>query len=63
VTAELSPVNGKLTDVKFKRFTLGPIGFDAPDSFRGSLDITYLDDEVRLTRGDKGNIFVLTRMS
>lgn len=62
VTAELSPVNGKLTDVKFKRFTLGPVGFDAPDTFRGSLDITYLDDEVRLTRGDKGNIFVLTRM-
>lgn len=62
VSAELSPVNGKFTDVKFKRFQLGPIGFDAPDSFRGSLDITYLDDEVRLTRGDKGNIFVLTRM-
>ena len=62
VSAELSPVNGKLTDVKFKRFTLGPIAFNAPDSFRGSLDITYLDDEVRLTRGDKGNIFVLTRM-
>ena len=62
VSAELSPLNGKLTDVKFKKFTLGPIAFDAPDSFRGSLDITYLDDEVRLTRGDKGNIFVLTRM-
>lgn len=62
VSAELTPVNGKFTDVKFKRFQLGPIGFDAPDSFRGSLDITYLDDEVRLTRGDKGNIFVLTRM-
>mmetsp|Transcript_20576 Transcript_20576/g.35073 ORF Transcript_20576/g.35073 Transcript_20576/m.35073 type:complete len:224 (+) Transcript_20576:73-744(+) len=62
ISAELSPVNGKLTDVKFKRFQLGPIGFDAPDSFRGSLDITYLDQDVRLTRGDKGNIFVLTRM-
>jgi hypothetical protein len=62
VSAELSPINGKLTDVKFKRFELGPVGFNAPDSFRGSLDITYLDDEVRLTRGDKGNIFVLTRM-
>jgi hypothetical protein len=62
VSAELSPVDGKLTDVKFKRFMVGPIGFDAPDSFRGSLDITYLDDEVRLSRGDKGNIFVLTRM-
>eukprot|EP00581_Thalassiosira_minuscula_P035774 CAMPEP_0184455954 /NCGR_PEP_ID=MMETSP0740-20130409/25243_1 /TAXON_ID=385413 /ORGANISM="Thalassiosira miniscula, Strain CCMP1093" /LENGTH=215 /DNA_ID=CAMNT_0026827937 /DNA_START=17 /DNA_END=664 /DNA_ORIENTATION=+ len=62
VTSELSPVDGKFTDVKFKRFQLGPIGFDAPDKFRGSLDITYLDDEMRLTRGDKGNIFVLTRM-
>eukprot|EP00571_Detonula_confervacea_P017001 CAMPEP_0172308084 /NCGR_PEP_ID=MMETSP1058-20130122/8795_1 /TAXON_ID=83371 /ORGANISM="Detonula confervacea, Strain CCMP 353" /LENGTH=231 /DNA_ID=CAMNT_0013020433 /DNA_START=155 /DNA_END=850 /DNA_ORIENTATION=+ len=62
VSAELSPVNGRLTDVKFKRFMLGPLGFDAPDSARGGLDVTYLDDEVRLTRGDKGNIFVLTRM-
>ncbi|KAL7458940.1 hypothetical protein ACHAWC_010675 [Mediolabrus comicus] len=63
VTAELSPVNGKFTNVKFKRFQLGPIGFDVPDTmFRGALDITYLDDDMRLTRGDKGNIFVLTRM-
>jgi hypothetical protein len=63
VTAVLSPVNGKFTEVKFKRFMLGPIGFDAPkDKFKGALDITYLDEEFRLTRGDKGNIFVLTRM-
>ena len=62
ITAELSPENGKFTNVLFKKFFLGPISFDAPDSFRGTLDITYLDDEVRLTRGDKGNIFVLTRM-
>ena len=62
ITAELTPQNSQFTYVKFKRFEIGPIGFDAPDSFRGALDITYLDDEVRLTRGDKGNIFVLTRM-
>ena len=63
MSAELTPVNGQLTEVKFKRFMIGPyLGFDAPDSFRGSLDVTYLDEEVRLTRGDKGNIFVLTRM-
>jgi len=62
ITAELSPKTSQLTDVLFKRFSLGPIGFDAPESFKGSLDVTYLDDEVRLTRGDKGNIFVLTRM-
>jgi hypothetical protein len=63
VTAQLSPVNGKLTEVRFKKFMLGPIGFDAPETFRGSLDITYLDEDMRLTRGDKGNIFVLTRLS
>lgn len=62
VTAELSPQSDKLTNVQFKRFSLGPVGFDAPESFKGFLDVTYLDDDLRLTRGDKGNIFVLTRM-
>lgn len=62
VTAELRPVNNQLTDVQFKRFSIGPVAFNAPESFKGSLDVTYLDDELRLSRGDKGNIFVLTRM-
>mmetsp|Transcript_97923 Transcript_97923/g.281717 ORF Transcript_97923/g.281717 Transcript_97923/m.281717 type:complete len:192 (-) Transcript_97923:54-629(-) len=62
VTAELAPQNDQLTNVQFKQFRVGPIGFKAPETFKGYLDITYLDDEVRLTRGDKGNIFVLTRM-
>ena len=62
VTAELAPQNDQLTNVQFKRFSVGPIGFQAPAQFKGFLDITYLDDDLRLTRGDKGNIFVLTRM-
>jgi hypothetical protein len=62
VTAALDPQSNQLTNVQFKRFSIGPVGFDAPDSFKGQLDITYLDDDLRLTRGDKGNIFVLTRM-
>lgn len=62
VTAALTPQSNQLTDVQFKRFSLGPVGFDAPESFKGYLDITYLDEDLRLTRGDKGNIFVLTRM-
>lgn len=61
VTAALSPQNDRLTNVQFKRFSLGPFGFDAPEQFKGYLDITYLDEDLRLTRGDKGNIFVLTR--
>jgi PAP_fibrillin. len=62
VTAKLFPRNNQLVDVQFERFSIGPIGFDAPESFKGYLDVTYLDDQVRLSRGDKGNIFVLTRM-
>ena len=62
IKADLSPESGQFTQVKFKKFIIGPVGFDAPDSFKGALDITYVDDEVRLTRGDLGNIFVLTRM-
>uniref|UniRef100_A0A6S9BVI7 Plastid lipid-associated protein/fibrillin conserved domain-containing protein n=1 Tax=Ditylum brightwellii TaxID=49249 RepID=A0A6S9BVI7_9STRA len=62
ITAELKPENNQFTNVQFKRFVLGPIEFDAPEKFKGSLDVTYLDDELRLTRGDKGNIFVLTRL-
>ncbi|CAJ1964281.1 unnamed protein product [Cylindrotheca closterium] len=61
VSAELSPQNDRLTNVQFKRFSFGPFGFDAPEQFKGYLDVTYLDQDLRLTRGDKGNIFVLTR--
>ncbi|KAG0448709.1 hypothetical protein HPP92_027704 [Vanilla planifolia] len=33
--------------------------FKAPGSGRGELEITYLDEEIRISRGDKGNLFVL----
>ena len=61
VTAALTPMTGSKVAVQFKKLTLGPIGFNAPDSFKGELDITYIDEDLRLSRGDKGNIFVLTR--
>lgn len=63
VTAALTPMTGSKVAVQFKKFTVGPIGFNAPDSFKGELDITYIDEDLRLSRGDKGNIFVLTRLS
>ena len=66
VTASLRPQSSKLTAVQFEQFEFGSEPFQikvkAPSQFQGSLDITYLDDTLRLTRGDKGNIFVLTRM-
>lgn len=61
ITAKLEPQSNQLTNVQFEQFSIGPVSFKAPDSFKGSLDITYVDDELRLTRGDKGNIFILTK--
>jgi hypothetical protein len=62
VTANLDPQTDSLTNVLFQKFTIGPISFQAPSYFRGSLNITYLDQNLRLSRGDKGNIFVLSRI-
>lgn len=63
VTAALTPMTPSKVAVQFIRFTLGPISFKAPASAKGELDITYLDEDLRLSRGDKGSIFVLTRYS
>lgn len=63
VSAALSPMTASKVAVQFKKFTIGPIGINAPESFKGELDITYIDEDLRLSRGDKGNIFVLTRYS
>lgn len=62
VTAELAPMTSSKVAVQFKVFSIGPISFNAPSSARGELDITYVDETLRLSRGDKGNIFVLTRL-
>jgi hypothetical protein len=62
VTAELTPMTASKVAVQFKVFSIGPISFNAPASARGELDITYVDENLRLSRGDKGNIFVLTRL-
>lgn len=60
VTADLTPVNAKKVAVQFDYFKiLGLIPVKAPDTARGSLEITYLDEELRVSRGDKGNLFVL----
>ncbi|XP_074272844.1 putative plastid-lipid-associated protein 4, chloroplastic [Silene latifolia] len=60
VTADLTPVNSKKVAVKFDYFKIGGlIPVKAPDRARGSLEITYLDEDLRVSRGDKGNLFIL----
>ncbi|KAG7673465.1 hypothetical protein Ndes2526B_g03085 [Nannochloris sp. 'desiccata'] len=62
VEAELTPVNKKKVNVQFKTFyILGLIPITAPESAKGELTITYLDDDLRISRGNKGNLFILSR--
>ncbi|KAM0972376.1 hypothetical protein ACFX2H_019882 [Malus domestica] len=60
VTADLTPLNARKVAVKFDYFKIaGLIPIKAPDRARGELEITYLDEELRVSRGDKGNLFIL----
>ncbi|XP_068649864.1 probable plastid-lipid-associated protein 4, chloroplastic [Aristolochia californica] len=60
VTANLVPINSKRVAVRFDTFKiLGVISIKAPGRGRGELEITYLDEDLRISRGDKGNLFVL----
>lgn len=63
VTAALTPISQSKVAVQFKKFSIGPISFNAPESAKGELDVTYVDSELRLSRGDKGNLFVLTKFA
>jgi len=62
VEAELMPINKTKVNVQFKTFyLLGFIPIQAPPSAAGELEITYLDDDLRVSRGNRGNLFVLSR--
>ncbi|CAA6664913.1 unnamed protein product [Spirodela intermedia] len=61
VTANLVPLNARRVAVKFDTFKiLGLIPIKAPGRARGELEITYVDEEIRVSRGDRGNLFILT---
>ncbi|KAH7511120.1 hypothetical protein FEM48_Zijuj09G0208800 [Ziziphus jujuba var. spinosa] len=60
VTADLTPLNARKVAVKFDYFKIaGLVPIKAPGRARGELEITYLDEELRVSRGDLGNLFVL----
>ena len=61
VTAKLTPLSKSQVAVQFDTFYVGPIPIKAPPSAKGTLDVTYLDSDLRISRGDKGNLFVLSK--
>ena len=64
VTAAITPMSPSKCAVQFKQFSFfNALSINCPPSFKGELDVTYVDEDLRLSRGDKGNIFVLTRYS
>mmetsp|Transcript_12010 Transcript_12010/g.30740 ORF Transcript_12010/g.30740 Transcript_12010/m.30740 type:complete len:254 (-) Transcript_12010:176-937(-) len=61
VYAELTPENKSKVKVQFKKFKIcGLIPITAPENAKGDLDITYIDEDLRISRGNRGNLFVLT---
>jgi len=62
VEATLVPMSKNKVAVQFQTFYIGSlIPIKAPPTARGELEITYLDEDLRISRGDKGNLFVLSR--
>ena len=62
VLADLEPSSPSEVAVQFRTFLLGGLlPVPAPARARGALDTTFLDAELRIGRGDKGNLFVLVQ--
>ncbi|GBG68594.1 hypothetical protein CBR_g3139 [Chara braunii] len=60
VTAELIPLSSSKVEVQFLFFKiLNLISIRPPGRFKGELDTTYLDEDMRISRGDLNNLFVL----
>lgn len=53
VDIALSPATRSRVDVRFETFRIGPLAIPAPD-LTGSLDTTYLDEDMRSTSFVKG---------
>ncbi|XP_004485513.1 probable plastid-lipid-associated protein 4, chloroplastic [Cicer arietinum] len=59
-TANLVPLNSRRVTVKFDFFKIASlIPIKSPGTGRGQLEITYLDEDLRISRGNRGNLFIL----
>lgn len=61
VRAQASIEPPKRVRVRFEQFQFGPFKVKAPETARGYLDTTYLDETLRIARGNKKHVFVMTR--
>lgn len=64
VEAKIIKTTDKRVTVQFQKFTfLGfiPVNVANDRSFVGWQDITYLDEDLRISRGNEGNLFVLVK--
>lgn len=64
VEAKLTPVSSTRFDVNFIKFVvfgIFSVNVENNDRFTGWLDVTYLDEDMRISRGNKGNLFVLVK--
>eukprot|EP00188_Purpureofilum_apyrenoidigerum_P003943 Plantae.Rhodophyta-Purpureofilum_apyrenoidigerum.ctg4277.p1 GENE.Plantae.Rhodophyta-Purpureofilum_apyrenoidigerum.ctg4277~~Plantae.Rhodophyta-Purpureofilum_apyrenoidigerum.ctg4277.p1 ORF type:complete len:207 (+),score=31.93 Plantae.Rhodophyta-Purpureofilum_apyrenoidigerum.ctg4277:995-1615(+) len=60
---ELTAAPPKKVRVQIVKFQLGPLRVNPPKTLRASLEITYLDEDMRIGRGSRNNVFVLTKES
>lgn len=64
VDAKLTPVSAMRFNVNFIQFNilnLFTINVEKNNRFTGWLEVTYLDENMRISRGNKGNLFVLVK--
>lgn len=59
VSANITVESDSKLGVDFEEFGIGPIKIPAPASANAKLDTTYLDETLRISRGSKGNVFIL----
>lgn len=64
VEAKLTPTAPNRFDVNFTRFVIArfiKVNVEKNNRFRGWLEVSYLDEDLRISRGNEGNVFVLVK--